>query len=74
MQLRDPEPFELMHWAKRELEPSPWPLGQSGTPPPGPEDDPPAMLAGTGFSSFGDEGGMPDLRDAIARVYGTGRG
>jgi aspartate/methionine/tyrosine aminotransferase len=70
--VRSPRPFELMHWAKRQLEPAPFPLGGSGTRSPGPEDDPPRLREATGFSSLGDEGGLPTLRAAIARAYGVG--
>jgi len=69
--VRSVPPFELMHWAKRRLEPAPYPLGGSGTRPPGPDESPPVLPPAAGFSSFGDEGGLPDLRSEIARVYGV---
>ncbi|MBZ0267904.1 pyridoxal phosphate-dependent aminotransferase [bacterium] len=70
--MRTPRRFDLMHWAKRDLEPAPYPLGGSGTRPPGRDEASPALPPGAGFTSFGDEGGLPPLREALARVYRTG--
>lgn len=69
--MRSVPPFELMHWAKRQLEPAVYPLGGSGTPAPGPQDAPPTLAAAAGFSSHGDEGGLPDLRRSVAHAYGV---
>jgi aspartate/methionine/tyrosine aminotransferase len=64
--------FEFMHWAKRALEPAPFPLGGSGTRSPAPGDVAlPTDAAFPAFSSVGDEGGFPKLRLAIAEAHGT---
>jgi len=67
--MRTPKRFDLMHWAKRVVEPAPYPLGGSGTRPPGRDEAGPVLPPGAGFTSFGDEGGLPPLREALARVY-----
>lgn len=69
--MRTPRRFDLMHWAKREVEPAPFPLGGSGTRAPGRDDAGPVLPPGVGFTSFGDEGGLPPLRAAIAQAYHT---
>lgn len=64
--------FEFMHWAKRGLEPAPFPLGGSGTRSPAPGDVAlPEDVPFPPFGSAGDEGGFPELRRAIAEAHGT---
>ncbi len=66
--------FDFMHWAKRDLEPAAFPLGGSGTAAPAASELPfPADPQLPPFSSVGDEGGFPALREAIARAHDTDR-
>jgi len=57
-----------MHWAKGPLESAEYPLGGSGTRPPS-AGEWAAVLDAAVASSAGDEGGMPDLRAAIAATW-----
>lgn len=69
--MRSPRPFDFMHWAKGPLETAEYPLGGSGTRSPSPQEWPaPRSLDPRVASSLGDEGGMPDLRAAVAAQYG----